>query len=568
MRVRGLIALLIVLGALGAGGYYARRKLARTSAPPAPVYATAQVQQGALVADVLGFGSLQPTGLASLQAPTSGTVQKVLVQQGETVHKGQVLALLSNPTIGNTIANDRVTLNKDLAALANALGTTPSQALAAAASDSGVAVAAPQTGRVTTWAVQPGATVTAGAELAQIVNDAEVVMDVGLVPEIYQQVQAGDTVSVRFDEFAGEVPGTLTSVSPNPTPSSSGFTYPAVITLQNPGLLAPGDKGSVTITTGGGAQLGLPAEAKITGYGQSTIVNSPVDGTVESEAVAQEGWVTKGQTLCLLGGSAALTAIQQLAASVQSDQTQLQQDEQTQSELTVTSDLDGTVGNLFIRPGDRVGQGQPLGTVFNASSMNLQIQVDELQVAQVHPGQEVQITSPGLPGRSFQGKVASVDPMGNTGGGPGSLATYAVEISVPSASGLLPGMTADAEIVVQTIPNAIYVPVEAVIQNGQQTEVEVLRSGKPDVVPVTVGLVNDQYAQITAGLQPGETVVTGSTQAAPTLGQQGSSGGAGATGGGATPGGSQVNPGGPIVHTAPAKAAAIAAAAARGRPAA
>jgi HlyD family secretion protein len=558
MRVKGLIALLIVLGALVAGGYYARRRLARTSAPPAPVYATAKVQQGPLVADVVGFGSLQPTGLASLQAPTSGTVEKVFVQQGQTVHKGEVLALLSNPTIGNTIANDKVTLNKDLASLANALGTTPSQALAAAARDSGVAVAAPQTGRVTTWAVQPGAAVVAGAELAQIVNDAQVVMDVGLVPEIYQQVQAGDKVAVQFNEFAGQVPGTITSVSPNPTPSSTGFTYPAVITLQNPGLLAPGDKGTVTITTAGGAQLGLPSEATITGYGQSTIVNSPVNGTVESEAIAQNGWVTQGQTLCLLGGSAALTDIQQLAATVQSDETQLQQDQQTQSELTVTSNLNGTVGNLFVRPGDRVGQGQPLGTVFNASSMSLQIQVDELQVAQVHAGQQVAITSPGLPGQTFHGQVTSVDPMGNTNGGAGSLATYGVQIRVPSTKGLLPGMTADADIIVQTIPNAIYVPVEAIIQNGQQTEVEVLRSGKPAVVAVGVGLVNDQYAQITSGLQPGETVVTGSTQATPTLGQQGSSGGAASPrgGGGFGPGG-PVGPGGPILQ----KAAAVAAAA-------
>ncbi len=541
MRARGLVALLVVLAALAAGVYYARKRLQQATATAGPVYATATVKQGPLVADVLGFGPLEPTGLASLQAPTSGTVEQVLVRQGETVQKGELLAILSNPTIADTIAQDKVKLQQDLDSLATAVGSTPSQAMQVASTEAGVPVSAPQTGRVVKWSVDVGASVAAGAELAQIVNDSEVLMDVGLVPYDYQRAAVGDTVSVRFDQFSGDVTGTITSIASNPTPSASGFTYPAVITLANPGLLAPGMTGTVVIHSAQG-DLPVPNEQSITAYGQSTIVNSPIAGTVQSEAIAANGWVTQGETLCVLGGSAALTAVQQMVATVQSDQTQLQQDEQTQSELNVTSNLDGTVGNLFIQPGDRVGQGQPLGTVFNAASMTLTIQVDELEVAQVHAGQQVDITTPGLPGKTFTGQVTSVDPMGNTSGGAGSLATYGVAISVPAAAGLLPGMTADAEVVVQTVPNAILVPVEAIIQNGQQAEVEVLQGGRPSVVPVTVGLVNDQYAQITSGLQPGQVVVTGSTQAAPTLGQQTSS--AGNPGGAATPGaGATIVPG-------------------------
>jgi len=204
MRARGFLALLVVLAALAGGAYYAHLRLKAAAGTAQPVYATAKVTAGPLVADVLGFGPLQPDFLASLQSPTSGTVQQVLVQEGDTVKKGQVLAVLTNPNIANTVQDDEVSLQKDLQALATALDTTPAAAMQVANANSGVPVPAPQTGRVVKWSVQVGQNVAAGDELAQIVDDSQVVMDVGLVPYDYQRAAVGDTVSVQFDNFDAE----------------------------------------------------------------------------------------------------------------------------------------------------------------------------------------------------------------------------------------------------------------------------------------------------------------------------------------------------------------------------
>jgi len=264
------------------------------------------------------------------------------------------------------------------------------------------------------------------------------------------------------------------------------------------------------------------------------VINSPLAGTVESLAVQADGWVTQGQTLCILGGAAAETAIQQLQAQVVNDETQLQQDQQTEQQLTVTSDLAGTVGQLYVQTGEHVNEGEPIGTVYNSSSMTLTINVDELQVANVQPGQQVIITTPGLPGKTFSGQVTNLDTMGTNSGGAGGLATFGVNIAVNAAQGLLPGMTADAQIVVQTVPDAVLVPVEAIVQQGTQAEVEVLQNGQPSVVPVSVGLVNDQYAQITSGLQAGQTVITGVAGASALIGQTEQSSSATSGGGGQT----------------------------------
>ena len=546
MRIRGIVALLCVLAVIGAGVYFARKRLQGASASAQPVYATAPVTRGTLVADVTGFGPLNANFQNSLSAPAQGTVTKVFVQPGDLVHAGEVLAILANPSLADKVQADKVKLQQDLQGLAQALGVPASQALAAA-QNTNIPVHAPQSGRLEVLKSSLGDNVTAGDELAEIVDDAQVVMDLPLVPYDAQSTVVGDKVDVHFTQFAGDVQGEVTQLAANPVPagslnggSSSGtssggqsgqLVYPAVITLPNPGLLTPGLSGQVTIHTAKG-DLVDPQPGSITGYGTSTVVNSPLTGTVTALDVAQGAWVNKGQVLLTLGGPTAATSVASLETQVASDQTTLQQDQQTEANLTVTANLAGTVGYLNLQQGQTVNPGQYLGVVFNDSSMNLNIQVDELQVANVHSGQAVQITTPGLPGKVFTGKVVSVSTMGQNQNG---LATFSVLINVSNTSQLKPGMTADARIVVATAQNALTVPVEAVLQQGAQAVVEALQNGRPTVVPVGVGLVNSQYAQITSGLTVGETVITGMAgQSLPALttvpgGSRSSAGGKGAT---------------------------------------
>lgn len=534
MRLRGIVALVIVLAALAAGGYYAKQRLTKATAAPAPEYATAKAETGTMVADVLGYGTLSPVLEAPLQVSASGTVEKVDVQQGQTVHTGEVLAQLSNPQLGAQITQDEQALQNATQNLADALDVPVSQAMSTAA-DSAIPVIAPQSGRVQDLHVQIGSSVKQGDPLASIVDDKEVTMDINLLPYDEAHAQVGDPVVVRFSKFAGHVDGQLTQVAANPAPSSTGFVYPSVVTLPNPGLLTPGLMGQVIITENG-APYPVPGEVAISGYGQATAVSSPITGTVQTLTAQANSWVDSGQTIMTLGGPAAISAIEQLRTAVINAQNTLGQDEREQASLTVTSTLNGTVGYLYLQPGQRVQSGQNFGEVFNSQNMDLSIQVSELQISSVHVGQKVEVTTPGLPGKVFRGTVASINTIGNSQNG---LSTFGVQVNVAATSGLRPGMTADARIVVATVHNALMVPVEAVLPNGTGAEVEILRNGELATVPVRVGLVNDTEAQILSGLQPGAVVVTGAAGGVPTPSSTTSGGanqGSGAVGG--------LNPGG------------------------
>ena len=77
-------------------------------APPAP--ATVTVTKGALVAAVTGSGSVAAEQSLSLAFQTNGTVTKVLVQNGDTVQAGQVLARLDDRQLQSQVASARAAL--------------------------------------------------------------------------------------------------------------------------------------------------------------------------------------------------------------------------------------------------------------------------------------------------------------------------------------------------------------------------------------------------------------------------------------------------------------------------
>ncbi|HHY61046.1 MAG TPA: efflux RND transporter periplasmic adaptor subunit, partial [Clostridia bacterium] len=77
---------------------------------------------------------------------------------------------------------------------------------------------------------------------------------------------------------------------------------------------------------------------------------------------------------------------------------------------------------------------------------------------------------------------------------------------------LRPGMSARAFIEAGSAEDVLLVPVEAIFEEDGRSMVEVLNpDGTVKVVPITVGLMDDRYAEVKEGLQEGELVITGSS---------------------------------------------------------
>jgi len=70
----------------------------------------------------------------------------------------------------------------------------------------------------------------------------------------------------------------------------------------------------------------------------------------------------------------------------------------------------GTVGNLAVRVGDLVSPGQKLAAVVPVNGIYVEANYKETQLGGIAPGASAQVTIDTLPGRTFEGRVASIAP--------------------------------------------------------------------------------------------------------------------------------------------------------------
>ena len=97
---RSRIALLILLVLVGAAAWYGL-KATVLAGPEAPEYQTAEVTRGNIEVTISAAGKIRPKESVDVGAQVSGQLQELLVEIGDEVEKGDLLAR-SDPTIAQT----------------------------------------------------------------------------------------------------------------------------------------------------------------------------------------------------------------------------------------------------------------------------------------------------------------------------------------------------------------------------------------------------------------------------------------------------------------------------------
>jgi RND family efflux transporter MFP subunit len=174
--------------------------------------------------------------------------------------------------------------------------------------------------------------------------------------------------------------------------------------------------------------------------------------------------------------------------------------------VTFRSPADGAIIEKAVVEGSPVQAGTKLMRVEDHSSLWLDLQVYEGQMALVTPGVAVEATVEAWPGRVFKGTVTFIHPhvdhMSRT-------ATARVTLENPDMT-LHPGMYASAVIHTRPVEDVVQAPREAVIDTGVRKIAFVAHeNGHFEPRKVTTGLVGDDgRVQILEGLKEGEQVVT------------------------------------------------------------
>jgi RND family efflux transporter MFP subunit len=189
------------------------------------------------------------------------------------------------------------------------------------------------------------------------------------------------------------------------------------------------------------------------------------------------------------------------------DIAQLEQRGQVMETITVRSPVSGVIVEKQAVQGMRVMAGQALFRVADVSSVWVEANVPEQDMAAVRVGQTATMTFDAYPGESFAGRATYIHTAMDE-----ATRTLKVRFQVANGRGRLrPGMYANVEIR-GTAAEGLTVPSDAVLDSGAQ-QVVFVAEGDGLFTPrtVKVGRRTSQSVEVLAGLKEGEHVATGAT---------------------------------------------------------
>ncbi|MCD6051721.1 MAG: macA 1 [Verrucomicrobia bacterium] len=173
-------------------------------------------------------------------------------------------------------------------------------------------------------------------------------------------------------------------------------------------------------------------------------------------------------------------------------------------------------GEEPIREGASVREQQVIITIPDLTKMQLKVKIHESYIKKVKKEQKVAIKVDAFPDQKLTGlvtQVAVLPDSQNRWMNP-DMKVYLTTIEVEGTHDWLkPGMSAKADIFVNTLTNVIYVPMQAVVPEEDKQVCYVLKGTEKIRREIKAGDFNDEFIEIKEGIEPGELVVLKPTSA-------------------------------------------------------
>ncbi len=445
-----IVTVLAVVALLAAGGgwYYYTQYLPGQTVDGEETIQTATVRRGNLIVVAGGSGTLVPNAEVDLSFSSGGRLAEMLVEVGDQVQTGDVLARLEDTDAQSQVTQAEINLRLAELQLSELTGTPDAADLAAA--------------QYQLASEQEGLEDLLNGPSAQELIIAQA--DLATAEKQLQQAQSAyDRVSWRSDVASSSQAMDLWSATAAYDKAKANYD------------MAVADASEEQIAAG---------QASVA-QAQSNL-NSLLDGASAEDL------------------EAAQLSVEQARVNLASAQVQIE-------ETVIVAPFSGTVTAVTASPGEMVGTGA-LVTLADLSQPLVELYLDETDLDLIAVGYEVEVMFDALPDEIFTGQVVRVDPvLVQMEGAPTIQALATLEQPQDNSRWPLPGgLNASVEVFAGRADNVLLVPVEALRELAPgQYAVMVMVHGEPQMRQVEVGLMDYAYAEILSGLEQGDQVSTG-----------------------------------------------------------
>lgn len=477
-----------------------RREVENRFADAAADVLTYEVKSGTIYTLVSGSGTLAEVDLESISVPEGVEITEILVEAGDSVREGDVLASVDLSTVMSAMADVQTGLEDLDEQINDARDDEVNDKIPAGVRGRVKIIYAEEDTDVTACMAQHGA-------LAVLSLDNHMALDIPV--------------------------GGLRKDSKISALRADGSPIPAIvgsISRETATILVP-DNGPlfgelVTVLAEDGTELGsgelyVYMPLAITGYaGTIRSVNIRENQVVQADTTAfrlkdtgfsanydglirqrQELEQTLVELLTIYRDGALLSPMDATVSSVTGDAA-----EASSSVVTDMSGLAAIYGGASAQTPE-VSDGDGLMNLYPGQRMSVTIGIGETDILALQPGQEARISVNAAETEVLTGTVTAVNREANTSMG---VTQYSAQVTLDTVLGMLPGMTAQVDIRIEGNENALIIPVDALHQTSAMSYVyttydeETMQYG--GLVEVTTGMRNDEFVEITSGLSEGDIV--------------------------------------------------------------
>lgn len=477
-RIRKALILVLSAALIITGGvlFFRKRVREQFAMGSAEEVESAEVTVGSIKTTISGSGNLASEGVLDVEIPVKITVEDTLVEAGDSVEEGQLLATVNVSSALSALKE----LQEELESL-----------------DSDIQAASDDTASAYIYA---GVTGRVKAILVEADDDVSAAM-----------AEHGALILISLDGYmAVDIPaGSLSAGDEVEVTDSAGTLYKGAVSTVEDGTATvlitdngPLYQDSVTVN-GESGTLYIHSPLKVTGYA----------GTVSAVNVSENTKVSSASTLLTLKDTEYSAGYEQLLAERAEMEELYQSIVKMYQDGGIRAECAGSIQSIMqsditIDLDDySVLDTTVLMTLDPNEQVSITIMVDETNIQSLNVGQEASVTIESIGDDAFTGVVSEIDKTASSSGG---VTMYTATVTLDKTEQMLSGMSADVAVTIEGVDNALLLPEDAVRRTSATSYVYTSydeASGElGGMVEVVTGLSNGTYIEITSGLSEGDTV--------------------------------------------------------------
>ena len=512
----------------GAGAYAAFRHFGADADKTEESIRTGRVTRENIVSSLSASGTISPKDTYAITSMAEGEVIECSFEAGDTVAKGDVLYRIDSSSMESQLRSASNSLTRSQSNYADAVKDYQD----AQSRFGGSTYKSTRTGFVKEIKIAAGDKVSNNTQIAEIYSDLQMECRVPFLNVEAMQIAPGMPAVLMLSDTLEMLDGVVVAVADlDETLEGGRLVRYVTILVNNPGglttsmaataMIGPyssSDDGTFTPTVDSMMAADLPSVVEavdiLVHAGDYVTVGSPIFSMKSDDA----------QDLI----KSYRNSMDQAQESAESAQSKLDSTQDSYDRYTITAPISGTVVSKNTKVGDKIQNSNSptqMAVIYDLSSVTFEMNIDELDITNVHVGQKVEVTADAFDGQTFDGEVTMVSMEGTASNG---VTYYPVTVTMTEYGKLLPGMNVEGTIILDSSENALAIPADAlqrgnrVYVKGDGTNTEETKEGEQDgrpagggknnpggnvpegfyAVQVVTGLISDDYVEVVWGFDP------------------------------------------------------------------